>query len=113
MKLIIAFVQPERTNAVKQALHDAGITKMSVNSSLGCGQQMGFEEHYRGNKVEINLLKKARFEVGVNEEFVDKAVEAIVSGAKTGQIGDGKIFVLPVEQCIRIRTGETGGDAVG
>lgn len=113
MKLIIAFVQPECTNSVKQALHEAGVTKMSVTNALGCGQQLGFEEHYRGNKVEINLLKKTRFEVGVNEEFVDKAVEAIVSGAKTGQIGDGKIFVLPVEQCVRIRTGETGADAIG
>jgi nitrogen regulatory protein P-II 2 len=113
MKMIVAYVQPHKLARVKQALFEANITKMSVTNARGCGQQMGYEEHYRGAVVDINLLQKARLEIAVNEEFVQTAIDAIIKAAKSGQIGDGKIFVLPIEQCVRIRTGETGSDAIG
>ena len=86
---------------------------MSVTNALGCGQQMGYHESYRGVDIEVNLLKKVRIEIGVNDEFVKPTVDAIVAGARTGSIGDGKIFVTPMEECIRIRSGETGSDAIG
>jgi nitrogen regulatory protein P-II 1 len=116
MKLVIAYVQPERVNSVKTALYEAKVTKMSISSSEGCGQQMGYEESYRGAVVEVNLLKKARFEIAVNDDFVEPTIDAIIAGAKSGtdgRIGDGKIFVLPVEECVRIRTGEKGKEAIG
>lgn len=113
MKLVVAMIQPHKLPDVKQALFDADIHKMTVTNVLGCGQQKGFSETYRGVVHEVNLLKKVRFEVAVNEEFVDATVQAIVKGAKTGQIGDGKIFVLPMERCVRIRTGEEGTAAIG
>lgn len=113
MKLIIAYIQPEKLNDVKQALTKAEIGKMSVTNALGCGQQGGYHEQYRGVDYEVNLLKKVRLEIGVNEEFVQKAIDAIVSSARTGTIGDGKIFVVDLGQCIRIRTGETGEVAIG
>lgn len=113
MKLVTAYIQPHRLQAVKQALFEADIHKMSVSNVLGCGQQQGYHESYRGADIEVNLLKKVRLEVAVNEDFVPKTIEAIVSGARTGNIGDGKIFVTALEQCVRIRTGETGNDAIG
>ena len=113
MKLIIAYIQPERLNAVKQALYEREIGKMSVTNALGCGQQGGYHETYRGADIEVNLLKKIRLEIAVNEEFVDKTVDAIVTGARTDKIGDGKIFIMPMEECIRIRTGEQGSEAIG
>ena len=113
MKLIVAYLQPQKLNAVKQALFAKEIFKMSVTNALGCGQQKGFHENYRGVDVEVNLRKKVRIEIAVNEDFVEQTIDAIVEGARTGNIGDGKIFVLPVEECIRIRTGEKGNDAVG
>lgn len=113
MKLIIAYVQPEKLNSVKQALYESGITKMSVTNSLGCGQQGGYHESYRGVDIEVNLLKKIRLEIAVNEDFVKPTIEAIIKGAKSGKIGDGKIFVVALEECIRIRTGETGMAAIG
>jgi nitrogen regulatory protein P-II 2 len=113
MKLIIAYIQPERLNAVKQSLYDMQICKMSITNALGCGQQRGYTESYRGVDVEVNLLKKIRMEVAVNEEFLKEAVDAIIAGARTGNIGDGKIFVTDLSDCIRIRTGETGHDAIG
>ena len=113
MKLITAYIQPDRLNAVKQALFEADIRKMTVMNALGCGQQMGFHETYRGADIEVNLLKKVCIQVGVNEDFVQPTIDAIVAGARTGKIGDGKIFVTPLDQCIRIRTGETGNDAIG
>ena len=113
MKLIIAYVQPGRLNAVKQALMDAKVAKMSVTNAVGCGQQGGYHEIYRGADIEVNLLKKVRFEVAVNDEFAQRTVEAVIKGAKTGKIGDGKIFVVPMEQCIRIRTNEQGPEAIG
>lgn len=113
MRLIVAYIQPERLPQVKQALFQANVKKMSVTNALGCGQQMGYHEMYRGVDIEVNLLKKVRIEIAVNEDFVEPTVEAIISGAKTDNIGDGKIFVLALEDCIRIRTGERGVEAVG
>lgn len=89
------------------------IFKISVTNALGCGQQKGYVSTYRGSEVEVNLHKKVRLAIGVNDEFVEKTVEGIIAGARTGYIGDGKIFVLPMEECIRIRTGERGRDAIG
>jgi len=113
VKLVIAYIQPYKLEDVKQALFDNGITKMSVMTALGCGQQMGYEENYRGTPFQVNLLKKVRLEVAVNEEFEEKAIDAIVQGAKTGSIGDGKIFVLDLAECVRIRTNEKGSVAIG
>jgi nitrogen regulatory protein P-II 1 len=113
MKLVITYIQPHKLNDVKQALYKAEVFKMSVTNALGCGEQLGFEESYRGIKFEVNLLKKVRIELAVNDNFVDGTVNAIIEGAKTGQIGDGKIFVLDLAECIRIRTGEKGNDAIG
>jgi nitrogen regulatory protein P-II 1 len=113
MKLGIAYIQPEKLDDVKQSLVESDITKMSVTNSLGCGQQMGYLETYRGVRMEVNLLKKARLEIAVNDEFLEPTIEAIIAGARTGEIGDGKIFVMELADVIRIRTGERGGDAVG
>lgn len=113
MKLVIAYVQPEKLSEVKQALYTAEVHKMSVTNALGCGQQKGYHETYRGVDVEVNLLKKVRLEIAVNEDFVKPTVDAIIKGARSGNIGDGKIFVLDLPECIRIRTGETGNEAVG
>ena len=113
MKLVIAYIQPHKLNDVKQELYRAEVYKMSVTNSLGCGQQMGYTETYRGAITEVNLLKKVRLEIAVNENFVKPTIDAIVRGARTGEIGDGKIFVIPLEECIRIRSGETGRVAIG
>ena len=113
MKLIIAYIQPDRLNTVKQALFSREIYKMSVTTALGCGQEGGYVQMYRGALEEVNLLKKLRLAIAVNDNFVERTVEAIIEGARTGSIGDGKIFVLPMEDCIRIRTGEHGSEAIG
>jgi nitrogen regulatory protein P-II 2 len=113
MKLVTAYIKPERLTAVKQELYKRDIFKMSVTNALGCGQQKGYHESYRGVEYEVNLLKKLRMEIAVNEEYVAQTIEGIVAGAATGNIGDGKIFVTALEQCIRIRTKERGSDAVG
>jgi nitrogen regulatory protein P-II 1 len=106
-------IQPHKLPDVKKALYEAQVTKMTVTNALGCGQQMGFSETYRGVITEVNLLKKVRLEIGVNEDFVEATVKAIIKGAKSGNIGDGKIFVLPLSECVRIRTGERGSEAIG
>ena len=113
MKLVVAYVQPEKLNDVKQSLYAAEIYKISISNALGCGQQKGYHETYRGVDVEVNLLKKVRIEIAVNEAFVQPTIDAIVQGARTGTIGDGKIFVVALERCVRIRTGEEGHDAIG
>ena len=92
---------------------DAEVHKMTVTNVLGCGQQKGFSETYRGVVHEVNLLKKIRLEIAVNENFVQPAIDAIIKSAKSGKIGDGKIFILDLPQCIRIRTEEKGGEAIG
>jgi len=113
MKLIVALIQPHKLEDVKKALFEAEVYKMTVSTALGCGQQKGYTDNYRGLITDVNLLKKTRLEIAVNENFVDATVNAIIKGARTGSIGDGKIFVLDLPQCIRIRTGETGNSAIG
>lgn len=113
MKLIIAYIQPHRLKAVKQALYQDEIYKLSITNALGCGRQKGYNETYRGIQFEVNLLKKVRLEIAVNDDFVDRTVEAIIRGARSGTIGDGKIFILDLPECIRIRTGDRGSQAIG
>ena len=113
MKLIIAMIQPHKLPDVKRALYEADVHKMTVTNALGCGQQRGYTETYRGVMQEVNLLKKIRLEIAVNKDFVEPTINAIIKGAKTGKIGDGKIFVLDLTECIRIRTAERGNDAIG
>lgn len=113
MKLIIAYIQPHRLTEVKDALAAAGIGKMSVTNALGCGQQMGYEENYRGVKMSVNLLKKVRLEIAVNDEYLKTAIDTIMDAAGTNTIGDGKIFVQDLQECYRIRTREKGKAAIG
>ena len=116
MKLIIAYIRPEALSDVKQALLLVDVTKMSVTNVLGCGAQKGYHERYRGADVEIDLLKKVRLEIAVNEQYIDPAVDAIIEHARSpdgGDLGDGKIFIMPLEDCVRIRTGERGHEAIG
>ena len=113
MKLVTAYIQPERLNNVKQSLYEKKIYKMSVTNVLGCGQQKGYNQRFRGVVTEVNLLKKICLKIAVTDEFVQPCIDAIIAGARTGSIGDGKIFVTALEQCVRIRTGETGPEAIG
>jgi nitrogen regulatory protein P-II 1 len=113
MKLITCMIQPEKLPAVKQSLYDADVSRMTVTNVVGAGQQKGYSETYRGVEYEINLLKKVRIDIAVNDDFVEATIEAIINGARTGNIGDGKIFVQSLEDCIRIRTGERGPEAIG
>lgn len=113
MKLISAMIQPHKLPDVKKALFDAQVHKMTVSNALGCGEQKGYTETYRGVIEEVNLLKKVKLEIAVNEDFVEPTIKAIIKGAKTGNIGDGKIFVLDLPECVRIRTGERGSKAIG
>lgn len=113
MKLVIAYIQPERLHHVKQALSEVGVTRMSVGNALGAGQQKGYKESYRGAEFEVQLLKKVRLEIAVNDDFVERTRDAIIEGARTGNFGDGVIFVVELAECYRIRTGESGAPAVG
>ncbi len=113
MKKIEAVIQPDALERVKEALYDAEIHKMTVHKVRGCGQQRGYTESYRGKVFKVNLLEKVKIEIAVNDEYVDECIDAIVKGARTGNIGDGKIFVTELQRCVRIRTGETGNDAIG
>lgn len=113
MKLITAYIRPEKLMDVKHSLYDAKIFKMSVTNALGCGQQKGYHTTYRGVASEINLLKKVRIDIAVNDEFVEPTLDALMKGARTNNIGDGKIFVTDLGECIRIRTGERGTEAIG
>ncbi|MFA5554943.1 MAG: P-II family nitrogen regulator [Phycisphaerae bacterium] len=113
MKLIIAYIQPHKLEDVKNALAKEEVAKMSVTNSLGCGAQKGYHESYRGVTFDVNLLKKVRLEIAVNEDFVERTINAIIKAARTGTIGDGKIFVMELADCIRIRTGERGSKAIG
>jgi nitrogen regulatory protein P-II 1 len=115
MKLIIAIIQPHRLEAVKAALAEVEVFRLTVMDVQGFGRQKGHSEAYRGHEFSINLLRKVQLMIGVNDEFLEPTIEAVLRGARTGQtgeIGDGKIFVLPLEDCIRIRTGERGGEAI-
>ncbi len=113
MKLVIAYIQPAALHKVKQALTDVGVGRMSVANAQGVGQQGGYTESYRGAELEIVLRKKVRLEIAVNDDFVERTREAIIEGARTGNFGDGVIFVLELAACYRIRTGESGSPAVG
>ena len=112
MRKIEAIIKPFKLDEVKEALHAIGIQGMTVTEVKGFGRQKGHTELYRGAEYVVDFLPKIKIEVAVSDEMVDKAVEAIVSAANTGRIGDGKIFVLPMEEAVRIRTGERGSEAV-
>jgi len=113
MKLVIAIIQPYQLDDVKKALYAADVNLITVNEVLGHGRQKGITEVYRGVKETGNLLRKVRLEIAVNDHFVQPTINAIIQGARTGETGDGKIFVLPLERCLRIRTGEEGAEAIG
>jgi nitrogen regulatory protein P-II 1 len=113
MKLIIAIIQPHRLEQVKKALYAADVNLITVTEVLGHGREKSVDEFYRGVKERGNLLRKIRLDIAVNENFVEPTVNAIVRGAKTGETGDGKIFVLDLKECIRIRTEERGPVAIG
>jgi nitrogen regulatory protein P-II 2 len=112
MKMIVAVIKPFKLDEVRDALTRIGVHGMTVSEVKGYGRQKGHTEIYRGAEYAVNFLPKVRIEVVVAADQADKAVEAIGAAAKTGQIGDGKIFVTPVEQAMRIRTGETDADAL-
>jgi len=112
MKKVEAIIKPFKLDEVKNALHEVGITGMTVSEVKGFGRQKGHTEVYRGAEYVIDFLPKIKIEVVLDDAIVERAVQAIQDSARTDKIGDGKIFVLPVEQAIRIRTGETGPDAV-
>jgi len=113
MKLIIAIIQPHRLEKVKEELYKADVNLLTVSEVLGHGRQKGVTEYYRGAKETGNLLRKMRLEIAVNDNFVEPTIKAIVKGAKTGETGDGKIFVMNLEDCVRIRTEERGKEAIG
>lgn len=113
MKLVIAIIQPYRLEEVKKALYSADVNLITVSEVLGHGRQVGVDEFYRGVKETGNLLRKIRLEIAVNDNFVEPTVNAIIKGARTGKIGDGKIFVTDLPRVIRIRTGEEGPKAIG
>lgn len=114
MKYLIAIIRPERLDSVKRELQAVEVNRLTVSPVSGYGEQKGHLEVYRALEVEVNLLEKIRLDIAVNDNFLKPTIEAIQRGAKTneGKIGDGKIFVLPLEDVIRIRTGETGSDAI-
>lgn len=112
MKMLTAIIKPFKLDAVREALADIGVQGMTVTEVRGFGRQKGHTELYRGAEYTVDLLPKIKLEVALPEDMVDRAVEAIQTAAKTGQIGDGKIFISSLEQTVRIRTGETGDGAV-
>ncbi|MBZ4688363.1 MAG: nitrogen regulatory protein 1 [Clostridia bacterium] len=112
MKKIECIIRPNKVEEVKEALGEFGIHGLTITNVIGCGQQKGKTEIYRGSKYTINLLPKVKLEIVTDDDSVDEVVQIILENAKTGEIGDGKIFVTPVENVIRIRTGETGKDAI-
>jgi nitrogen regulatory protein P-II 1 len=112
MKLVVAVIKPFKLDEVKAALEGVGIQGLTVTDARGFGRQKGHTEVYRGAEYQVELLPKTRIEVLVDDEAADDVVKAVVAGARTGAIGDGKVWVLPVEQALRIRTGETGSNAL-
>jgi len=113
MKYIIGIIQPDRVDEVLKRLTEKEIHLVTVSNVIGRGRQQGVAEVYRSHKEPGNLLKKIKLEIAVNDEYVEAAVEAITGGARTGNIGDGKIFIMDLSECIRIRTGEKGNTAIG
>jgi nitrogen regulatory protein P-II 1 len=112
LKLVIGIVRPEKTNDVLEALYRAEVRGVSMSRVQGHGGELERVETYRGTTVQMGLSEKVRFEVAVSDDFVQTAVDALCDGARTGEVGDGKIFVLPLERALRIRTGESDRDAV-
>ncbi len=112
MKKIEAFIKPFKLDQVKDALTEIGLVGMSVGEFRGFGRQRGHSEFYRGSEYQVDFLPKLKIELVVSEDEVDRAIEAILRAARTDEVGDGKIFVLPIEEAIRIRTGETGSQAL-
>ncbi len=113
MKMIVAVIQPHRLDEVLAELYKVDVNLVTVTEVMGHGRQKGITETYRGVKEMGNLLRKIKLEIAVNDQFVDPTIKAILVGARAGEVGDGKIFVMDLEQCIRIRTGETGNEAIG
>lgn len=113
MKYVIAVIQPDRLDAVMSLLEEKEIHLVTVTSVMGRGRQKGIAEVYRSHKEAGNLLRKVKLEIAVNDEFLKATIDAIVAGARTGKVGDGKIFVLDLKECMRVRTGESGSVAIG
>ncbi|MBU3759692.1 MAG: P-II family nitrogen regulator [Candidatus Omnitrophica bacterium] len=113
MKYIVAIIQPDKVDDVLQSLEDSEIHLVTASAVMGRGRQKGISEVYRSHKEAGSLLRKVKLEIAVNDSYVKTAIEAVTRGAKTGEIGDGKIFVLDLEQCVRIRTGEESTVAIG
>ena len=115
VKLIIAIIQPGKLESVKQALSEVEVFRLTVLDVQGFGRQRGHAEAYRGHEISVNLVRKVQLQIAVNDEFVEPTIEAIIRGGRSGEhgeIGDGKVFVLPMDECVRIRTGERGGEAI-
>ena len=112
MKLIVAIIKPFKLDEVKEALQEVGLQGITVTEARGFGRQKGHTELYRGAEYVLDFLPKVKIEVAVADNMVDRTVEAIITASRTGKIGDGKIFIMPVEEVIRIRTGERGEDAI-
>jgi len=113
MKLIVAIIRPEKLEEVQAELNKVDVYLMTCSDVRGCGRQRGFKEQYRGSEGVVRLLPKVKLEIAVNDAFVEPTVKAIMKAAHSGNVGDGKIFVLPMDDCFRIRTGETGSAAIG
>jgi nitrogen regulatory protein P-II 2 len=113
MKYVIGIIQPDRLDEVLKRLTEEEVHLVTVSNVLGRGRQKGIAQVYRSHKEQGSLLKKVKLEIAVNEAFVEKTIKAIVEGAQSGQIGDGKIFVMDLQECVRIRTSERGGEAIG
>jgi nitrogen regulatory protein P-II 1 len=112
MKVVVAVIKPFKLDEVKEALEDVGIQGLTVSDARGFGRQRGHTEVYRGAEYQVDLIPKIRLEIAVDDDQVDEVTKAIVTAAKTDSIGDGKVWILPAEQVIRIRTGEKGRDAL-
>jgi len=115
MKLIVAIIQPSKLEAVKDALSEVEVFRLTVSDVQGFGRQKGHTEVYRGHEYTVNLLRKVKLEIAVNDDYAEPTIEAIAKAGKTGdegRIGDGKIFVIPLDEVVRIRTGERGAEAV-
>ncbi len=117
MKMVVAIIQPHRLEAVKQALTEVEVFRLTVSDVQGYGRQKGHTEYFRGQPMQVNLIRKVRLDIAVNDNFLQPTINAIVKGARSGegnkgQVGDGKIFVLPLENVVRISDGTQGGEAI-
>ena len=115
VKLVIAIVQPSKLENIKQCLSEVDVFRLTVLDVQGFGRQRGHAETYRGHEIGVNLLRKVQLQIAVNDDFVESTIEAIMKAGRSGEdgeIGDGKIFVLPMDECVRIRTGERGQEAI-